>query len=126
MPRSEDEKGKERRRMRQVTKDEAERTDHLPDCTGWEDCDCFMSLWRHSEIYQLQLANYRMLYALMTIRAMAESAGFDMRDLEMGKIASKAIEMEYMHDLIPGVGNMVKDHIGDINEMVSRTITVGP
>jgi hypothetical protein len=30
--------------------------------------------------------------------------------------------MKYMHDLFPGVGNMVKDHIGDINDMVPRTI----
>jgi hypothetical protein len=36
----------------------------------------------------------------------------------MAAIASEAIEMKYMHDLFPGVRNMVKDHIGDINEKV--------
>lgn len=37
-----------------VTKEMAERTEHLPDCAGWEDCDCFSKRWGHAEIYAMQ------------------------------------------------------------------------
>ena len=40
--------------MRKVTKEEATRTTHLDDCTGWEDCECFHSLWSHAEVYRMQ------------------------------------------------------------------------
>ena len=40
--------------MRTITKEQAERTTHLRWCTGYEDCDCFSSLWRHRDIYEMQ------------------------------------------------------------------------
>jgi hypothetical protein len=40
--------------MRQITIEEATRTEHLPDCAGYEDCECFSSRYNHSEIYAMQ------------------------------------------------------------------------
>jgi hypothetical protein len=79
--------------MHQVTKEEAERKEHLPDCAGHEDCDCFHTLWSHAEIYRLQFANYQMLHALMTIKDMPNKPGYDMRDLEMSAIAAETLDV---------------------------------
>ena len=40
--------------MRTITREQAERTKHLRWCPGYEDCDCFSSLWSHKEIYEMQ------------------------------------------------------------------------
>jgi len=37
-----------------VTHEEACRTNHLPDCAGWTDCECFSRRHDHSDIYSLQ------------------------------------------------------------------------
>jgi hypothetical protein len=88
--------------MRQVTKEEAERTEHLPCCSGYDGCDCFHGIWSHAEIYQLQFANFQMLHALMAIKVMAENPGYDMRDLDMAAIASEAIRERLKEATSPG------------------------
>jgi hypothetical protein len=40
--------------MRPITKEEAERTEHSPECQGYEDCDCFSRRHDHKDIYMLQ------------------------------------------------------------------------
>lgn len=40
--------------MREITEEEACRTEHLPDCVGYEDCQCFSDLWSHADIYAMQ------------------------------------------------------------------------
>jgi hypothetical protein len=37
-----------------ITEEEAKRTEHLPDCAGYEDCDCFSRTYSHREIYDTQ------------------------------------------------------------------------
>jgi hypothetical protein len=40
--------------MREITKEEAERAEHLEDCAGYDDCDCFCTRHSHADIYELQ------------------------------------------------------------------------
>jgi hypothetical protein len=40
--------------MRIVTKEDADRTEHVAGCCGYEDCDCFYSLWSHRDVYDMQ------------------------------------------------------------------------
>ena len=40
--------------LHQVTLEEAERTEHLPDCAGYEDCQCFHITCSYKELYELQ------------------------------------------------------------------------
>ncbi len=40
--------------MRQVTPEERDRQEHLPDCAGYEDCTCFGEYVTYREISDLQ------------------------------------------------------------------------
>ena len=40
--------------MRYIKRFEADRTEHMHDCLGWTDCECFSSTWKHSDIYKMQ------------------------------------------------------------------------
>lgn len=40
--------------VRKISVEEACRTEHLPDCLGGHDCECFSSRWHHAEIYKMQ------------------------------------------------------------------------
>lgn len=42
--------------VRIITHDDAMRSEHLPDCAGYEDCNCFGSYFRYADIYELQNA----------------------------------------------------------------------
>lgn len=40
--------------MRQVTQEERDRQEHLPDCAGYEDCTCFGEYVTYREMWHLQ------------------------------------------------------------------------
>ena len=45
--------------MKRVTKEDAERTEHIKDCPGYEDCFCFDDRISHAELHELQRAHKR-------------------------------------------------------------------
>lgn len=63
--------------MRQVTKEEAERTEHLDDCAGYDDCECFDERHSHREVYEVQQERNRMRSALWHIM---DAAAMDKAD----------------------------------------------
>lgn len=79
--------------MRQITREEADRSDHIAECMGWDDCDCFSALYSHKEIYEMQQENMKQRIALEAIAKMVELPGWDLRDQAMGAIASEALGM---------------------------------
>ena len=40
--------------MIQITFEQAKRTEHVEDCCGWEDCDCFSARHYHRDVYNMQ------------------------------------------------------------------------
>jgi len=52
---------------RQITKADATRKKHLKECAGYEDCNCFSSLWSHAEIYLMQQRIAQLREALLSL-----------------------------------------------------------
>lgn len=60
--------------MRIISHEAATRTEHLPDCLGYEDCECFSERHRHADVYEMQLRIAMLKIALSRAREHAPNS----------------------------------------------------
>jgi hypothetical protein len=53
--------------MHKVTREDTGRTEHLPDCAGYEGCFCFDMRFSYAEVFAVQRENARLREVLASI-----------------------------------------------------------